>query len=152
MLRSDAAKRLRGFTPLPFLHQRQPEAVQTLGRTRIQFHGAAKVYQRGIQIAARLKRHAELEVRNGERRPESGRDSKLFDPLVEVPELLECQAEVVPGFRMLRAEAHRRAKGLDRAFQVLGPPSRRTEVVVRVEQSGVELDGNCELVERFFDA
>ncbi len=78
----------------------------------------------------------------------ASRLAQLHDGLTEPALLLERQAKVVARFGMARLEPRRGLQSDERAVEVFRPPPRRAEVILRVEQPGIDQDCLFELTNR----
>ena len=64
----------------------------------------------------------------------------MLDRGFESSQVLERQAEIVVGFCMLGPQLDGSLQGGKRSGEIPRPPARGAEVVLRIEQAGIELD------------
>ena len=148
MVAHEVAQRANGGLRFSRLHERKTKAVARVDRGGIERGRGFQVRDGAFEIAPLPKSDAELQVRNREPRGEGDGLPKLPCRARHVPLLTEHEPEVIARVRVVGPQPHGGLERRARAVDVAGPPARRAEMVLRIEQRGVERDRAGKMRER----
>ena len=135
-------------SPAPLCRKARPRLFCASAEAGFQSNRRLEVLDRAVGVTRLLQRDAEVQVHERQCRSVARRGAQLLDRVRETAFSLQCQPQVVTGLGMRGAKPHRRLERGEGAVEIVGPPSRRAEVILRVEQVRLELNRALECGQR----
>jgi hypothetical protein len=133
-----AGERLDGEIGIAALHVGEPQRVGGVVAFGIEPQRLLERCNRTIDIASFAERDPEILVRSRQGRCKPRALSQLRDCAVEIAELAQRETQIVMGIRLLRIEPHSGFECGSGQFRLIDPPARGSQVILRVEQGGIQ--------------